>query len=77
MVILRHRLPGGGLRSIEDRLQGPQIAKPMILRNAFSVSKNAAADQRAGMPGRQRQTLRVRLAPAQGGRFRQPPAVDS
>jgi hypothetical protein len=33
----------------------------MILRNDFSNSKNAAADQRAGMPGRQRQTRRVRL----------------
>jgi hypothetical protein len=32
----------------------------MILRNDFSISKNAATDQRAGMPGRQRQTRRVR-----------------
>src|ERR1700694_3942701 len=32
----------------------------MILRNDFSISKNAAADQRAGMPGRQRHTRRVR-----------------
>jgi hypothetical protein len=27
MVILRHRLPGGWLRSIQDRFEGPQIAK--------------------------------------------------
>src|SRR5690349_14947534 len=26
MVILRHRLPGGWLRSIEDRFQGPEIS---------------------------------------------------
>ena len=26
MVILRHRLPGGGLRSVEDRFESPQIS---------------------------------------------------
>src|SRR6266496_1180168 len=26
MVILRHRLPGGWLRSVEDRFQGPEIS---------------------------------------------------
>ena len=25
MVILRHRLPGGWLRAIKDRFEGPQI----------------------------------------------------
>src|SRR5881227_3501286 len=33
----------------------------MMRRKCFSVSKKAAATQRAGMPARQRQTRRVRI----------------
>src|SRR6266705_1135852 len=35
MVILRHRLPGGWLRSIENRFEGPQISKAHDLAERF------------------------------------------
>jgi hypothetical protein len=37
--ILRHRLPGGWLRSIEDRFESPQISVAQDLRNDFAISK--------------------------------------
>jgi len=59
-VSVRHRLPGGWLQSIQDRLQGPQVPVAHNFRNDFSISRNAAADHRAAMPGCYRQTGRVR-----------------
>jgi hypothetical protein len=50
MVVLRHRLPGSCLRSIEGRFEGPQISIAHNLAERFSISRNAAADQRAGIP---------------------------
>ena len=41
-TILRRRLPGGWLRSIEDHFEAHRSWCPMILRNDFSISKNAA-----------------------------------
>src|SRR5712692_12059563 len=35
MVILRHRLPGVWLRSIENRFEGPQISKAHDLAERF------------------------------------------
>jgi len=43
--------PGAWLRSIEIAFRARELVKPMILRNDFFISKNAAADQRACIPG--------------------------
>jgi hypothetical protein len=57
MIILRHRRPGGWLRSLKDRFEGPQS----------SIAHNLAGtifhlQERCGRPAR-RQTRWVRLRP--------------
>jgi len=53
MVILRHRLPGGWLRSIEDRLKGPQISIAHDLAERFfdfQESSRGPARRHSGTP---------------------------
>src|SRR5437667_118430 len=53
MVILRHRLPGGWQRSIENRFEGPQISKAHDLAERlfqFQERSGRPARRHAGTP---------------------------